>query len=265
MRTIITLNARWPMTELNITAEERREITAPAQGILSTARNFKITDDPSYRSASDALKAIKGAAKLLAAKKAPLLDPATAVVKAIRALFAGPEQELEEAERLYKRAMLGYQDEQERIRREQQRKLDEAAAAERRKLEEKAAKEREQAEAARAQGRDSRAAELERRADLRTDAAAAVVAPVVQVEAPRVAGVSTRENWSALVLDKSALIKAVAAGTVPELALEPNMKFLNAQAKVMKRELPYPGVKAVVEKVLASSSRPTGESLNGDD
>lgn len=56
--------------------------------------------------------------------------------------------------------------------------------------------------------------------------------------------IGTRTTWHAVVYDKMLLIKAVANGEVPMIALEPNMVHLNQQAVSMKNEMNYPGVKA---------------------
>ena len=52
----------------------------------------------------------------------------------------------------------------------------------------------------------------EARAEQLRDTAAAVVSPVVQPDVPKVAGVSRREVWSAVVVTFRELIKAVAEG-----------------------------------------------------
>jgi hypothetical protein len=244
------------MTELvTITPEERKAITEPASTIVTVARNLQVVSAETYEAAAVQLKSVKAAQKALAEKKDTLLKPVNATLKAIRDLFRGPETELETAEGLFKRSMIAYSEEQERIRREEQRKADEAAARERLKREREAREAEEKAAAARAAGNIRQAEKFEKKADTLTDAAAAVVPPVIQREAPRVGGIQERENWYALVTDKSALIKAVAEGKVPEMALEPNQKFLNNQAKAMKKELAYPGVRAAVDKILASGSK----------
>jgi hypothetical protein len=237
-----------------VTPAERQEITELVSPLITAARTFEVVTHAGYAEAGSRLKTIKGAQKRLADKKAALVNPVNATLKAIRDLFRGPEEELVQAEGLYKRSMIAFDDEQEEIRRREQAKLDEIARKEREKNEAAAAKARQDAQDARAAGDDKKADRLEAKADVRQDAAATVVAATAQTEAPRVAGTSIRENWSATVTDRMALVQAIAAGTVPITAFEPNMKFLNNQAKAMKRELRYPGVTATVEKIMASGS-----------
>lgn len=240
---------------LNLTPEQRQAITQPALTIVERARALVVNTDEDYQQCGDELKSIKAAQKELAARKATLTDPVNATLRAIRNLFTGPEASLDEAERIYKRGRLTYEQKLEDERKEAQRKLDEAAARERAKAEREAERLRQEAQAAEAAGNLEKANRLANRADIKQDQAASTVAPTVQKEPPRTAGISTREVWSAVVLSRKELIDAVAAGKVPEMALEPNMKFLNAQARACKKELAYPGVRAVVDKTVAAGSR----------
>ena len=64
--------------------------------------------------------------------------------------------------------------------------------------------------------------------------------------APKIEGVSSRTTYSARVLDLKELVKAVAAGTVPINAVEPNMPFLNSLARAAKAPGVFmPGVESV--------------------
>ena len=58
---------------------------------------------------------------------------------------------------------------------------------------------------------------------------------------------STRKTYKANVIDKMALVKAVADGKIPLMAVEPNITFLNNQARALKKELRYDGVEVVEE------------------
>ena len=244
------------MAELiTISPEERAEIQKPASNAVQAARAFKVVSADAYEAAARQLKHIKAAQKNLAEKKDSLVRPINQALKAVRDLFRGPEAELDEAENLYKRGMIAFSDEQDRLRREEQRKADEAAERERRRLEKEAREAEERAAAARAAGDIKKAEKLEAKADVRTDAAASVVAPVIQREAPRVGGIQTRENWYAVVVDLKALVDAIAAGTVPVIAVEANMKVLNAQAKSLRKELNWPGVRAAKDNIVAAGSK----------
>lgn len=82
------------------------------------------------------------------------------------------------------------------------------------------------------------------------------VAPVkVETVKPVGFGMSMVDSWSAELTDFRALIKAVADGRVPAMALEANMVFLNGQARTMKSTLDFPGVRAVKTSSPRSSGR----------
>jgi hypothetical protein len=223
------------MTELVL---ETKAIAAESGETLAVAQNFKITSAPQYEEAGEKLKGIKA----LSRKIDDTFDPhIKRAFEAHRSLVGEKKKHtdpLRTAEALLKTAMLGYQQAEEQKRREIEAKAQEAARKDRERLEAQAAK-------AAAKGKEERSAALQA-------AAAAVVAPMIAPTTPKVAGISMRTSYRAEVIDKMALVKAVAAGIVPLTAIDANMPFLNNQARAMKDELAYPGVKVVQETALAS-------------
>lgn len=219
---------------------ETQEIQQESSNALQVAKGFKVTNSEQYLASAGRLQAIKALSKKIDETFDPHIKRA---FEAHRSLVAEKKQHqlpLTEAEGHIKRAVLGYQQEQERIRREHEAKAQEEARKEREKLEARAAK----AEAA---GKIEKAAELTARAD-------SVVTPLLAPSVPKVAGISTRVTYKATVIDKFALIQAVAAGKVPMNALDVNMPFLNNQARAMKETLAYPGVMVEQETGIASRS-----------
>lgn len=172
--------------------------------------------------------------------------------KAWKAIVAKEKETLEiplgwEAE--CKKAMVVWDDEQERLRQEEQRRLEAEA---RKQEEERRLAEAEALEAeAQASGDEALAAEAERIIE------EPIETPVVQVakSTPKVSGVSYREKWSAQVTNLHDLVKYVAQR--PEMIglLQANGPALNAQARSLKGQMRIPGVKAVSERVVASSGR----------
>lgn len=146
-----------------------------------------------------------------------------------------------EDEAKLKRLVTNYQEEQERKRRAEQRRLEEDA---RKKAEEERAAEAKAAE----DFFGKEAAENVMQAP--------IVVPTVQAPraVPKVEGVSSRENWKAEVFDLKMLVAAVAAGTVPIAAIQANETFLNGQARALKAEFSYPGVRAKSEKSVSWAS-----------
>jgi len=216
------------MTDLSV------EVSQP----LAEARVFRVVTQEQYSGAGEKLKAIKGLMQKVNATFDPIISKAYAAHREAVAQKKNHEGPLIEAEGIYKRGMLGFQQEQERIRREEQARLDELARKERERLEARAA-------AAEAKGKAEKAEELRNQA-------ATVPAPVVQIETPKVSGVSTREVHKAVVTDLKALLQGVIDGKVPEGAVLANESFLNAQARLQKSSLNYPGVKVVTEQILSS-------------
>lgn len=80
--------------------------------------------------------------------------------------------------------------------------------------------------------------------------------PVVSnkvAEAPqKLDGISTREYWSAEVVDLKALCKAVASGACPAEYIEANMKVLNGVMRSTKGQMQIPGVRAIKKEGIAA-------------
>lgn len=219
---------------------ETSEIAAASSATLTAAQNFKITTAQQYEEAGGQLKGIMALKKKIADTFDPHIKRAFEAHRSLVAEKKTHETPLQTAEALLKRAMLGYQLAEEQKRREAEARAQEEARKEREKLEARAAK-------AAAAGKEEKAAAL-------ATAASAVVAPIVMPTTPKVSGISTRTTYRAEVSNLMELVKAVAAGTVPLMALQANQTFLNNQARAMKETLAYPGVRPVQETGLASRS-----------
>lgn len=219
---------------------EVKALAQQAEHMLASAEAFKVACAADYDLAAQSLKAVKARQSQLKHLRESITKPMLVALEAARDLFRRPESLLERAEAMLKSAMSAYDEEQDRQRREAQRKLDGAAERERRRL-------AQQAERAVAKGNVEKAAELQERA-------AMTVAPIAQIDRPEVAGISRRETWHAEVLDMRALVRGVAEGNVPLAAIEPNQRFLNGQARALRAELRYPGVRAVPKRTIASGS-----------
>lgn len=238
-----------------------------AEFAMRNATDFVIDSPEMFQIASDDLKMVKGLQKEVEDKRTSITGPLNQAVKAVNDLFRAPKEYLDRAESMLKRAMVSWTTEQERIAAEARAQAEAKARAERERL---AELERQQAEAARraqeeaqaaAAAGDIEAAEIalaEAQAAEQQAAVAAMTAQVVTVapavEAPaKVAGISGRVTYSAQVDDLLALVKAVAAGQAPLEALQPDMKFLGAQARAFKKagQL-YPGVTINAERSISA-------------
>lgn len=97
-----------------------------------------------------------------------------------------------------------------------------------------------------AQKLDTKAATTEQRGAERVEflsqQAASIVAPTVQIDIPKVAGLSTRKAYKAKVTDLLALVKAIAEGRAPLAYVMANEPVLNKMASALKEQMDIPGV-----------------------
>lgn len=173
---------------------------------------------------------VKSANKLhkdLVAKKAKFYNPTEAGVKAAKKL------------------MSDFEEEQEKIRLADQKRLEDIAKKE---AEDRLLQEAEEAEAeAKRNGATPQEAAQEAEAIISEPIR---VAPVVlQKTTPKVQGVVFREIWKAQVFDLRALVNAVAAGKAPIQVLRADEVFLGQQARSLKSALNLPGVRSYSERV----------------
>jgi hypothetical protein len=179
---------------------------------------------------SAARRAIREREAEIEKERKALVGPLNDTVKRINDLFRGPLEALRTADDHQKALALAYDAERERIRREDQRRLqaiaDETARKERERLEKEAAK---------LKTPEKREAKLEQ--------AAAVVAPVVTIAAPeKPKGESTRKLWRARLTDKAALIQAAAQGNeIAASCLAFDQKAANTFASRI-HAVPVPGI-----------------------
>ena len=243
------------------------ELTEQSETLFTVCTAYKVANPADYEVAGLELRRVKDAQKRLDELRKSMTRPLDAAKKAIMDFFRAPEDKLAKAEAGIKRAMVTYQDEQERLRREEQRRAEEAARRERerlaeqareaeRKAREKAEAERKAAEEAAAAGRAEEAAKLQARAAA-TEAkaaekveaietrAAAVVAPIIQREAPKVAGVATREVWKFTVTDPA---------LVPREYCVVDEARIRKVVAALKGDTTIPGVRVYAEKTIAAGA-----------
>jgi len=217
------------------------ELSAKARDLAESVKLVQITSPETYAMAANGLQLIKGMTKEIKDFFAPLKEKAFAAHRALTAAENEKLAPLVEAERFAKGAMTTWQLEQEAAARVEQRRLEEEA---RKRAEEEKLLDAIDAE----QAGEPEAAER--------ILAEPVLAPVVRIAppVPQVAGISMRETWSAEVVDMRALVRAVADGKVPMRALVVDTVFLNGQARALKGDMNYPGVRAVSKRSVASSA-----------
>ena len=199
--------------------------------IKAFAKGLIIKTADGYNEAAQRLKVVKAALTQIE-------DARTRITKPINESLRETNRQAKEAaapwlaeEVTIKRAMISFADEQERQRREEQRLLNEKAEKERQRL-------LEHAQRNAAKGNEAKAESFEERA-------AAVVAPVVQREAPKVEGVSIPKVWTFEITD-SALI--------PREYLVIDETRIRKVVGALKGETNIPGVRVFQQSRIASSA-----------
>jgi len=195
-------------TEVVLTASAQM-LANEAVRILADARELTITTPDQYQQAARLVQSVKGLAKRLEDERFSQTRPLDDEKKAIIELYRPLADTLTQAEGVIKRGISAYQQEQQRIAREAQAKLDEQARKQREKLEEqaRAAREKAAADAAklREAGEIAKAERVEERAEMRAETleqrADVVAAPVVAMDTPKIAGVVTRQVWKFEITD----------------------------------------------------------------
>lgn len=206
----------------------------PKESILDKANSLAVADDQGFLACSELLRLVK----TLQAKVSETHDPVVANwhQKHKEALEEKKKDmvPLLEAETILKLKWAKYDYEQKKKQREEEERLKREA--------EREEEERRMLTAANLieEGREEEANRLlEEPIEVNT-AILPVSRPVVT------SGVGSRSVWSAEILALPALLQAILDGKAPVEAIEPNMMFLNGQARLRKHAgMIYPGVVAV--------------------
>ena len=250
---------------------EALEAAQLSENVVSIVSGYRVTTADQYQQGGEQLKQVKAAQKRIEALRVAITGPLNSALKAANDLFRGPAESLTSAETVIKRELIRYQEDQERIRREEQRKAEEQARREREraeaaarvareKAEAEAAELRRKAEAEAAAGRSAEAAKLAARAESKVERAeekavalevqaATTVAPVIEREAPKVVGLSTREVWTFEIIDASKINPAF---------LMVDEKKIAAQVRALKQDAAAiigAGVRVYSERQLAAGSK----------
>src|SRR5688572_2580422 len=216
-----------------------QELETRALSVPDRAKGLAIVTAEDFMNAGELLRTIKGLRAEIDGTFDPIISKAHAAHKEAIEQKRKVDAPLVEAENILKPRISAYLTEQERLRREEELRMQKAAQEE---------EERQRLESAVILDdigeTDSANALLEER----------VVAPPVVLprQVPKVSGIAMRQTWSAQVVSLMELVKAVAAGKVPIMALQANTTFLNQQARSMKSALNYPGVRAVPDNNISA-------------
>jgi hypothetical protein len=202
--------------------------------VIESAYAFSISSEiaiitvEQFESVAANLKDVKNRLSLIEAERVKITQPLNDSLRATNALFRKASEHLTLQESYAKRAIIAYNDEQDRREKELQRQADEAARKEREKLAARAA-------AAEDKGKPEKAAQLEQRAE-------AVVAPVVTLQRPVNTGIGDRKVWKFRIKD---------AALVPREYLTVNEVAIGGVVRALKGSTNIPGVETYQESVIA--------------
>ncbi len=210
---------------------------------LSTTYADYIVDSPEkYQMSAEDLKIIKSKAKELDEIRKSLTKPLDESKKKIMQLFKAPLEFLTKAEGCIKRAMVGWQTEQERNRRAEEERLAEIQRKEAEKLQRQAEKEAAKAESLKTEKGKAdalaKAEELKAKAEVVTS-----ITPTVESKVEDVEGVSTRKVWK---------FKIINADKIPREYLMPDEKYIGQIVRASKGKKQIDGIKIYSEDVISS-------------
>lgn len=223
-----------------------QKVAEKAMTIVEQARSVEIKDAETYMAAGKLWKDIGAMIREVKDTFDPICEAAWRAHREATAKRAKYLDPLVSSQKAVKSLMSAYDAEQERIRREEERRL--AEIARKQEEERRLAEALEAEEEARRHGVAPEEAAREAEEIL---TAPVNVPPVVLPKAtPKMEGGPVyRTVWSAACIDIVALCRAVADGKAsPELVL-PNMPALNRMATALKDSMNIPGVRAVSRRV----------------
>jgi hypothetical protein len=250
-----------------------------ARRMLADATEFTIDSPELYQAAGEDLQRVKALAKQIEDTRVSITGPLLQAKQAVDSLFKGPKDFLSQAEQTLKNRMLTWDNEQERIRREEERKAETARRAEQdrldaiRRQQEAEARQRDEAarqaeeearaaaaagdtaaaEAAQQRANEEAAAAQEAAAQAHATAATAEVITMPVVAQPqKVSGISTSKTVDFEVTSVLELAKHIAQH--PELVnlIAVDSVKLRAYVRGLGMNCQLPGVRVYEKKTLSA-------------
>jgi len=216
--------------------EDVQTLVTQAEGDIFLAQRFTVASNDDYAQAGEILKTVKGRYQEIEAKRKAMTLPLDEAKRRIMDFFRQPLEQLGNAERQIKSAMLAFTQECERVRREQEEQLQALARAERERLNKLTSEKLSQALEA---GNFEKAEEI-------LDTAVEVATPTVQQEKLKVQGIKTVTRWKHRIVDES---------LIPREYLMPNEKLLANIAVMAKGTVKIAGVEFYSESTVSSTAQ----------
>lgn len=203
-----------------------------AEKSLLYARSLIIKNDNDYLIAAEDVKSDKYLLKKIEDEEKKGTAPLYEVMKTIRSWFKPAKDNIEKSISIKSSAMMKYSQKKEELARIENARLQDLANKQAEKLAEQARKALEK-------GNEAKAQELMAQAQMKQ-----VIVPTVQAEAPKIAGLTTRDNWTFEVID---------INLVPRDYLCADDKKIGQVVRATKGSLNIPGVRIYKETKMAGS------------
>lgn len=213
---------------------QEQQFEQSALSVRDEAKALQIVDQESYDTAASKFNGVAALEKEIIEHYKPMKTRAHEAHKAVCDAEKSMLAPVQDAKRILSRSIGAWDEEQERIRREEQRRLEDAA---RKKAEEEAL-----ANAIDAEQSGADEEEVEAVLSSPVPIQKVTAAPTYNKQVP------TREVWSAEVVSLLALVKAAAANPAYLCYLQANESALGAAARSQKNLFSVPGCKAVVQR-----------------
>lgn len=220
------------MTPVIDITPETQAVMKKSEDLALQLQEFKVTNQDEYNTAGDYLKSVKNATKQLEDLRMSMTRPLDEAKKRIMDLFRKTLDVLTNAENTLKRGILVYQQEQERIRRQQEAKLQAEAEKKRQEALKKA-------EQARTEGKDVKAEKYEEKA-------AQTVAPILASNVEKVSGISTKKIWKFEVIDEM---------SIPREYLIPDLTKIGKIVRAAGETIKIAGIRIYAEETIAAGGR----------
>jgi hypothetical protein len=219
------------MTDQIIPVEAQTKV-AESTELAERYANFSITTAEIYANAGEDMKAIKAKTKELDTLRKSLTKPLDESKKRIMEFFRPPLKALADVEGAINFAMVDWLQEQEKIRRAEEARLQEAQRKEAERLQKLAAK-------AEQRGDENKKEEFEGRA-----AVVQSTTPAVATKVEKIAGLRTRTDWKFRIVD---------VNKIPREYMMPNEKAIGEVARATKGAIKIEGVEFYPEEKIAGS------------
>jgi len=210
---------------------ENEQLIVEAGTMLEYFKNYRVVNQEGYTSAAFELKKIKDKTKIIEEARKAITKPLDEAKKKAMDLFRDPLELLTRAEKFVKKAILDFQQRQEKVRREQEAKLREQQRKEAERLQKRAEK-------AESKGQEEKAEELKQQAEEKQ-----AINPTVAPTFEKTKGISTKKIWKFKIVD----IKSI-----PREYMMPDEKAIGQIVRATKGTLQIPGVEIYSEETIAA-------------